>query len=146
MLRLSPTSFIKLLIFRCSPACCLSNRLKRKKMQMDAGERRITRELDIIHFIQNAIFLKTLTKLSLSKTDRCLVRRQPKVHLLDRISSASSDSTQIPTTNAYSQGDLSNYSLKLLDLYFATKDKASSSISPEQRSPSVVNTVSNWQH
>ena len=113
---------------------------------MDAGERRITKELDIVHFIQNAIMLKALTKLSLSKTDRFLVRRQPKVHLLDKISSASSDSTQNPTTNAYSQGDLSGYGPKLVDLYFGTNEKASEPISLEQRSPSVASTVPHQQY
>ena len=103
---------------------------------MDAGERRITRELDIVNFVQSAIMLKALAKISLSKTDRFLVRRQPKVHLLNKISSASSDSSQKPTTNANSHGDLSNYVPKLVDLYYGTKDRASEPISA-----SVVNTV-----
>ena len=84
---------------------------------MEAGERRITRQLDIVHFIKNAINLEALTKLNLSKSDRFLVRRQPKVHLLlSQNSSSSSDSTTNPTAmNAYSQvDDLSSYGQKLV--------------------------------
>ena len=142
MLRWSPTSFIKLTIIRWSPSCCLSNILQRRKRQMDTGERRITRQLDIVHFIQNAIMLKALTKLSLSKTDRFLVRRQPKVHLLlNQKSSSSSDSTKkLTATNAYCyQGEnLSSYGAKLVDLYFGTKEKAS-----EPRNVSTTSTVMN---
>lgn len=93
---------------------------------MDTGERRITRQLDIVNFVQNAIILKALTKLSLSKTNRFLVQRQPKVHLLDLTSSYSSDSIKNPTINATSHSDLSDYSRKLVDLYFGTKDNVAS--------------------
>ena len=73
---------------------------------MDAGERRMSRQLDVVHFIQNAIMLESLSKLTLSKADRFLIRRQPKVHLLSYDSQPSSDSTKI-STNVYaeSQGD-----------------------------------------
>ena len=66
----------------------------------------MSRQLDVVHFIQNAIMLESLSKLTLSKADRFLIRRQPKVHLLDYDSQTSSDSTKI-STNAYtvSQGD-----------------------------------------
>ena len=146
MLKLKSTSFIKQIVLTWVPQCCLSKGLTKRKRQLQAGERRIYRQLDVEHFIQNAIMLKALAKLSLSKTDRFLVRRQPKVHLLDKISSASSDSTQNPTNNAYSQGDLSGYGPKLVDLYFGTNEKASEPISLEQRSPSVASTVPHQQY
>ena len=61
----------------------------------------MSRQLDVVHFIQNAIMLESLSKLTLSKADRFLIRRQPKVHILDKNSSpSSSDSTKI-STNAY---------------------------------------------
>ena len=60
---------------------------------MDAGERRISRQLDVVHFIQNAVMLESLSKLILSKTDRFLIRRQPKVHLLNNDSQPSSNNS-----------------------------------------------------
>ena len=67
---------------------------------MNTAERRVSRQLDIVHFFQNATMLETLSKLSLSKTDRCLIRRQPKVHLLSQqTSSPASSDTQ--SLNAY---------------------------------------------
>ena len=58
---------------------------------MDAGERRISRQLDVVHLIKNAIMLESLSKLVLSKADRFLIRRQPKVHLLNYNSQPSSN-------------------------------------------------------
>ena len=72
---------------------------------MDAGERRISRQLDVVHFIQNAIMLESLSKLTLSKADRFLIRRQPKVHLLNYDSQPSSDSTKI-STNVYAESQV----------------------------------------
>ena len=60
----------------------------------------MSRQLDVVHFIQNAIMLESLSKLILSKADRFLIRRQPKVHLLNHDSQSSSDSANI-STNAY---------------------------------------------
>ena len=103
MRRLSPTSFFKLILVGWAPSCCLSKKQKRRKHKLDAGERRISRQLDVVHFIQNAIMLDSLSKLSLSKADRFLIRRQPQVHLLNNDSQPSSDSATIPT-NAYAVG------------------------------------------
>ena len=63
---------------------------------MDTAERRVSRQLDIVHFIKNAITIEALAKLSLRKSDRYLIRRQPKVHLLNYNSSPSSSDTIDP--------------------------------------------------
>ena len=60
----------------------------------------MSRQLDVVHFIQNAIMLESISKLTLSKADRFLISRQPKVHLLNYDSQPSSDPTHI-STNAY---------------------------------------------
>ena len=94
---------------------------------MDAGERRITRQLDIVHFIRNSTILEALSKLNLSKTDRFLIRRQPKVHLLNQTSSSSSSFSH--DQNAYkTDSNLSDFDdcqgLKLVELYFGANEKA----------------------
>ena len=87
----------------------------------------MSRQLDVVHFIQNAIMLESLSKLILSKADRFLIRRQPKVHLLNNDSERSSDDSTKILTNAYavSQGDddvlSSNHGPQLLKLYFGSK-------------------------
>ena len=78
----------------------------------------------MVHFIQNAILLESLSKLTLSKADLFLIRRQPKVHLLNYDSEHSSDSTKISTNVfAESQGDdlPSSHGPQLLKLYFGRK-------------------------
>ena len=66
----------------------------------------MSRQLDVVHFIQNAIMLESLSKLTLSKADRFLIRRQPKVHLLNYDSQPSTDPTNISTNDyAGGQGD-----------------------------------------
>ena len=84
----------------------------------------MSRQLDVVHFIQNAIMLESLSKLILSKAERFLIRRQPKVHLLDYDSQTSSDSTKI-STNVFAecQGDdlPSSHGPQLLKLYFGRK-------------------------
>ena len=71
---------------------------------MDAGERRLNRHLDVVQFIKNAVMLQSLSKLSLSKSESYLIRRQPKVHLLDNDSSRSSSNSDGPNHDAkYSQ-------------------------------------------
>ena len=54
----------------------------------------MSRQLDVVHFIQNAIMLESLSKLTLSKADRFIIRRQPKVHLVNYDSQLSSDSAK----------------------------------------------------
>ena len=81
---------------------------------MDAGERRISRQLDVVHFIQNAIMLETWIKLSLSKSDRFLIRRQPKVHLLNQTSSDSSDGTLSNKLSYQHNSNLPDYGPQLL--------------------------------
>ena len=92
MLRFKATSFFKLIVIKWSSSCCLSKGLKEKKRQFEAGERRISQQLDVVHFIKNAVMIETLSKLSLSKCERYLILRQPKVHLLNKTSSPASDS------------------------------------------------------
>ena len=53
----------------------------------------MSRQLDVVHFIQNAIMLESLSKLTLSKADRFLIHRQPKVHILNNDSEQSSNNS-----------------------------------------------------
>ena len=91
-----------------------------------------------MHFIQNAITVESLSKLSLRKSDRFLIRRQPNFHLLNENSEPSSSNNLDPSAYQTSNDlgiesdDLPNYSKKLLDeIYFRTKDKASQQKSPQ---------------
>lgn len=97
------------------------------------AEKRVSRQLDIVHFFQNAIVLEALSKLYLRKSDRFLIHRQPKVHLLNQAYSYSSDSSLDQTINVSSQqsDDLPDYGPQLLEMYFGSKDKAS--IQPDKR-------------
>ena len=83
---------------------------------MDAGERRISRQLDVVHLIKNAIMLESLSKLVLSKADRFLIRRQPKVHILSYDSEPSSNNSDKGTDD-----EQPCYGEKMLKLYFGNK-------------------------
>ena len=83
---------------------------------MDASERRVRRQLDVVHFIQNVTMLESISKLSLSKTDRFLIRRQPKVHILSYDSEPSSNNSDKGTDD-----EQPCYGEKMLKLYFGNK-------------------------
>ena len=97
----------------------------------------MSRQLDVVHFIQNAIMLESLSKLSLSKADRFLIRRQPKVHLLSYDSEHSSNNSDKETDD-----EQPCYGEKMVKLYFGSKKNEAQIVQQpqQQNSTTLTNT------
>ena len=64
--------------------CLLASRYKNEEKLLSVAEKRITRHLDVVNFIKRSILLDTIVKLKMSKTERYLANRMPKIHNLDQ--------------------------------------------------------------
>ena len=85
---------------------------------MERSEQKVSKQLDVVHFIQNSFIIEALLKLNLTKTERYLLRRQPKVHLLNQSCQSSSSDSDIKENKLQYLNENSNSEGKILDLYF----------------------------